>query len=68
MSDYKDDSDRRIEDLIRHIIEQAENRTENRLHRHEDICPGQGNSRGDPPITPLSVRAIPPNRRSRSTG
>jgi HSP20 family molecular chaperone IbpA len=57
MSDYKDDSDRRIEDLIRHIIEQAEKSDGKPVFIGMKIfVPGQGNSRGDPPITPLSVR------------
>jgi HSP20 family molecular chaperone IbpA len=57
MSDYRDDSSRRIEDLIRHIIEQAEQSDGRPIFIGMKIfIPAPGNSRGDPPITPLSVR------------
>ena len=57
MSDYRDDSSRRIEDLVRHIIEQAEKSDGKPVFIGMKIfIPAQGNSREDPPITPVSVR------------
>jgi HSP20 family molecular chaperone IbpA len=57
MSDYRDDSSRRIEDLIRHIIEQAEKSDGKPVFIGMKIfIPASGNSREDPPITPVSVR------------
>jgi HSP20 family molecular chaperone IbpA len=57
MSDYNDDSSRRIDDLVRHIIEQAENSDGKPVFIGMKIfIPGSGNSRGDPPIRPVSVR------------
>ena len=58
MSDYRDDSSRRIEDLIRHIIEQAEQSDGRPVFIAMKVfIPAPGNSHpGDPPIRPLSVR------------